>query len=275
MTEHAVQDAEQFVELPHPSTPAPMVERAFRVLDSLSAAEESLSLTELARALGMSKGSMHGLLKTLESTGAVEQCEDRRYALGPHIYDLAQAYVRRAGLRRFALPAMERLAARLGETILLGRVEQDGVRIVERVETRAERLALRISAERGTRVPLLAAATGCVVLASWSIERRKEYLRAHPLPRFTSHSLTDSTAYLAAVAETERSGIGIDREQYLIGVNAVAAPVLGAGGALVAVLWAVGFSARFGDDALRRAGREVHAEAKALSHALGGRLIQA
>lgn len=247
-----------------------MVERAFRVLDVLGAADDSLSLSELARTLEMSKGSMHGLLKTLESAGVVEQGEDRRYIVGPRLYDLAQAYARRAGLRRFALPAMERLAERLGETILLGRAEQDAVRIVERVEARGEHTALRISAERGTRVPLLAAATGRVVLASWPAARREDYLRMHPLPHFTAHSLTDPATYLSAIAETERTGIGIDCEQYLIGVNAVAAPIHGAGETLLAVLWAVGFSARFSGNALGRAGEEVRAEAEAISRTLGG-----
>ena len=54
----------------------------------------------------------------------------------------------------------------LGETVFLGRPEAEGVRIVERVEVEGERQALRISAPRGVRVPLLAAATGRVVLAS-------------------------------------------------------------------------------------------------------------
>src|SRR5438045_7882418 len=88
--------------------PAPMVERAFRLLDLLSVSEEGLTLSDLARALSMSKGSIHGLLKTLENGGAIEQAGDRRYVLGPRIYDLAQVYVQRAGLRHFAVPAMRR-----------------------------------------------------------------------------------------------------------------------------------------------------------------------
>src|SRR6202521_616623 len=91
--------------------PAPMVERAFRLLDLLSVTEEGLTLSELARVLNMSKGSMHGLLKTLESNGAVEQVEERRFVLGSRIYDLAQVSLQHAGLRRFALPAMRRLAS--------------------------------------------------------------------------------------------------------------------------------------------------------------------
>ena len=44
----------------------PMVERTFRLLDLLSASEDGLTFSELVRALGISKGSLHGLLKSLE-----------------------------------------------------------------------------------------------------------------------------------------------------------------------------------------------------------------
>ena len=53
----------------------PMVERTFRLLDLLSAAEDGLTFSDLVRALGISKGSLHGLLKSLERTRAVEQVE--------------------------------------------------------------------------------------------------------------------------------------------------------------------------------------------------------
>src|SRR5579863_8650501 len=168
--------------------PAPMVERAFKLLDLLSVSEEGMTLSDMARALGMSKGSLHGLLKTLEKNGAIEQTEDKGYILGPHIYELAQVYVQQAGLRRFALPAMQRLAAQIAKTILLGRVEQNGVRIIERVEAGSEHAALHISAPRGTRVHLLAGATGRLILASWPREQREAFLRSRSLPRFTAHS---------------------------------------------------------------------------------------
>src|SRR5260221_12664473 len=100
-------------------SPAPMVERAFRLLDLLSEAEEGLTLSYLARALNMSKGSIHGLLKTLENSQVVEQSEDSRYVIVPRIYDLAQAYVHRACLRHFALPVIRRLPASLIESVLL------------------------------------------------------------------------------------------------------------------------------------------------------------
>ncbi len=275
MREQHVQYSEQndLQELSPPvqGQPAPMVERAFRLLELLSVSEEGLTLSDLARTLGMSKGSIHGLLKTLESSGVIEQSEERRYTLGPRIYDLAQAYVQRAGLRHFALPAMRRLAANLGETVFLGRVEQDCTRILECVQDEPDIPSLHISAHRGTRVHLLAAATGPLILASWPAAQRIAFLRGHTLPRFTEHSITDPQQYLAIVEEAAHDGICMDHEQYLTGVNAVAAPIYGPAGTLVALLWIVGFVSRFDHKAMGRAAEQLRAETREISRALGAK----
>ncbi|MGH2496105.1 MAG: IclR family transcriptional regulator [Ktedonobacteraceae bacterium] len=251
--------------------PAPMVERAFRLLDLLSATEEGLTLSDLARSLNMSKGSLHGLLKTLEGSGAIEQLEDRRFVLGPRIYDLAQAYIQRAGLRHFALPAMRRLASSTSETVCLGRIEQHGVRIIESVVDEREQAGLHIAARRGMRLPLLAGACGVIVLASWPVAQRENYLRSHPLPRFTEHSITDPQHFLTRVEEATRTGVSIDHEEYLDGVNAVSMPIYGAGGGLVALLWIVGFASRFKDEVLVGAAEQLRVEAMAVSQSLGAK----
>jgi DNA-binding IclR family transcriptional regulator len=275
MREPSVRESEPAVT---PATPkassrtgasAPMVERAFMLLDLLAGSDAGYSLSELARRLGMSKGSMFGLLKTLEKGGVVEVDEDRRYAPGPRIYNLAQAYIRRSGLRRLVLPAMQRLTARTGETVFLGQVESDGVRIVDLVEVPNGPTALRLSARRGAHLHLLAGATGRVVLADWPLSRREEYLRLRPLPRFTKYSITDQDAYLAAVEETAHTGIGMDREEYLVGVSAVAAAIHGLAGELLALVWIVGFSASFSAETLQLAGEALREETRAISQALG------
>jgi DNA-binding IclR family transcriptional regulator len=274
MTERQVHYNEQLIQetsATAPIVPAPMVERAFRLLDLLSTSEEGLTLSDLARTLGMSKGSVHGLLKTLESNGAVELSDDRRYSLGPHIYELAQFYVQRAGLRRFALPAMRRLAASIGETIFLGRVEQDCTRVIERVQDEGENPGLHVSAPRGARIPLLVRANGPVILASWPLAQRQAFLRSHPLPRFTEHSITDPQQYLDVVEEVARSGVSFDHEAYLIGVNAIATAIYGPGGTLIALLWIVGFASRFDDEAMQQAAQLLLAETAEISRSLGAK----
>jgi DNA-binding IclR family transcriptional regulator len=164
---------------------------------------------------------------------------------------------------------MQRLAARTGETVFLGLMESDGIRIMDLVDVPSEHTALRLSARRGAYLPLLAGATGRVVLASWPEARRREYLRSRPLPRFTEYSITDPDVFLAAAAETAETGVGIDREEYLVGVTAVASPVHGLGGELLALIWIVGFSVDFTDEALARAIRALREETRAVGEALG------
>lgn len=275
MKEPSVQYEEQgdehFATESAPVAPAPMVERAFRLLDLLSVTEEGLTLSDLARTLNMSKSSIHGLLKTLESSGVIEQAGDRRFVLGPRIYDLAQTYNQRAGLRHFALPAMHRLATSTGETVCLGRVEQKCVRIIECVVDEGEQAGLHIAARRGMRIPLFAGAFGALVLATWPLKERENYLRTQPLTRFTEHSITDPRQLLARVDEVVRAGISIDREEYLDGVNAVAAPIYSAGDTLLAFLWIVGFASRFNSEVLDRAVQQLRAETETVSQALGAR----
>ncbi len=251
--------------------PAPMVERAFRVLDLVSSSEDGLTLSELARSLHVSKGSMHGLLKTLEKTGALEQIEEHNYVLGPRLYDLAQSYASRAGLRRFALPAMHRLAEQVGETVFMGRVEDRGVRIIEIVMDEQEQAGLRISARRGSRLHLMAGAAVRVVLAHRSPTERLDFLKQHSLPHFTEHSITDPAVLLKAIEETAITGMGIDRGEYLEGVNAVAAPLYGPAHTFFAMLWIVGFASRLNEQALLKAAQLLHLEAEAISRSLGGR----
>jgi IclR family KDG regulon transcriptional repressor len=248
-----------------------MVERAFRLLDLLSTSEEGLTLSDLARTLDMSKSSAHGLLKTLESNRVVEQTEERRYILGPRIFDLAQASGQRPDLRRVALPVMRRLAASLGQTIFLGRVEEERIRILECIEDEQGPPALRISARPGGRIPLLAGATARVVLASWPQAKREAFLRVQPLPAFTEHSITDAARFLAAVEESAQSGIGEDHEEYLTGVNALAAPIYSSGDMLAGLLWVAGFSSAFGKDAMQQARPQIRAAVGAISRSLGAR----
>jgi DNA-binding IclR family transcriptional regulator len=267
MVEQIAHHTKQYTNPPSTDEPIPMVGRVFQLLDVLMVSEEGLSLSDLARTLHMSKGSMHRLLKTLEDWGVVEQHRERLYVLGPRIYKLA-AYVRGPGLRRIALQAMQRLAIQIGETVFLARIEQDSAQVIESVEAGTEFSFPHVSVPRGTRIPLSAGTAGRIAFASWSLEQRQAWLRTHSLPRFTEHSITAPAQFLAAIEETIATGLAIDLEEYLAGVNAIAVPIIGAGNSLVALLCILGFSSYFDHDAMKRAGDALLEEAENISRSL-------
>src|SRR5215831_20698953 len=93
----------------------PAVERSFRILDLLSSSSAPLGTSEVARRLRLAKSTVHGLLRSLEAVGAVEQVH-RRYRLGPAVDRLAAT----GDLRRRWRPVLQRLAGETGETAFLG-----------------------------------------------------------------------------------------------------------------------------------------------------------
>ena len=65
------------------------VARAARLLKALGGDTPRLGVTELAERVGLAKGTVHGLLRTLEDEGLVEQdAETGKYQLGMALFRL-------------------------------------------------------------------------------------------------------------------------------------------------------------------------------------------
>ena len=66
------------------------VDRAIRILKALAAGPGRLGVSELSERLGLAKGTVHGLLRTLQAHGLVEQHPDSdKYQLGPQLLQLS------------------------------------------------------------------------------------------------------------------------------------------------------------------------------------------
>jgi len=242
----------------------PAVAKAFRLLDLLSASPEPLGVSELARQLGLGKSTIHGLVTTLQAFGAVETVDgSKRYRIGRGLHALAMRTAGRVDLRDLARPSLERLAAQTEQTSFLGVVSADHVTILDLVHGRP---TMSVSAPVGSAIPLLAGAVGKAVLAGWDPATRDAFLRKTELPRFTAQSVTDRHAYARLVEEAAVRGAALDVDEYVDGMRAAAAPVLGASKRTAAVIWVAGFARHIDDvrlgqiaDAVAREAREISA----------------
>jgi DNA-binding IclR family transcriptional regulator len=244
----------------------PAVAKAFRLLDLLSRSPEALGVSELARQLGMGKSTIHGLVVTLEAYGAVEAVDgSKRYQIGRGLHALAMRNAGKADLRDLARPSLERLAAETEQTSFLGIVGTDQVTILDLVHGRP---TMSVSAPVGSAIPLLAGAVGKAVLAGWDRARRERYLRDATLPRFTARTITDPEVYAAAVEEASVRGAALDVDEYVDGMRAAAAPIIGASRQTAAVIWVAGFARDIDDAALAAIADEVAKEAREISASL-------
>ena len=95
------------------------IERAAAILRLLSGRSRRLGVAELAGELRLPKGTVYGILRTLQAVGFVEQDrESGKYQLGPALLHMGSSYLDGNELRTRALNWADGLATRSGESVL-------------------------------------------------------------------------------------------------------------------------------------------------------------
>jgi DNA-binding IclR family transcriptional regulator len=231
---------------------------ARRVTDVLDAFAESggdLGVTEIARRLRCSKSVVHRILVSLsEARYVAADPSTRRYRLGAKALLLARAASMHDDLRRRALPHLQIIRERTGETATLSLV-RGAVRVyAEQVESRS---AVRQTVEVGAEAPLHLGASGKAILAF--------------LPESTRPPVPRSASLETDLERIRRRGYAVSHAERIPGAASVAAPIFDHRGVVVGSVSAAGVLARSDARTTARYGAVVAAEARALSRELGWR----
>jgi DNA-binding IclR family transcriptional regulator len=212
------------------------IERSSAVLRLLAAGPGRLRVKEIADALDLPKSTAHSILRTLEHVGFVEQDpRTARYRLGRGLLDLGSAGMDANELRGRALNWADALAARSGEEVRLGVLDDDRVLVVHHV-FRPDDSAQ--SLDTGVRLPPHATALGKVLLAYSA--PAEESVVAAGLDPYTRLTLIDRRELADALAETRARGWGLSVEEWRPGLAGIAAPVRTSGGLVVGAVGIAG-----------------------------------
>ncbi|MEU5158111.1 IclR family transcriptional regulator [Streptomyces sp. NPDC020875] len=197
------------------------LERAAAMLRLLAGGERRLGLSDIASSLDLAKGTAHGILRTLQAEGFVEQDPaSGRYQLGAELLRLGNSYLDVHELRARALVWTDDLARSSGESVHLGVLHQHGVLIVHHVFRPDDS---RQVLEVGAMQPLHSTALG-KVLAAYDPVAHSEAVEADR-KTFTPLTVTGLDEFESVLAETRARGWGADVEETWEGVAAVAAPI--------------------------------------------------
>jgi DNA-binding IclR family transcriptional regulator len=226
---------------PHGEVAVQSVDRAIVVLEIL-ARRGAAGVTELAVELGVHKSTAFRLLAALENHDLVEQMEDRgKYRLGFGIIRLAGASAAQLDLSRESRPVCERLAAAVGETVNIAVLEDSSAINITQVRGPA---AVTTHNWVGQRTPVHATSSGKVLLAYQPAPIQRKLIGGKPLPRFTPHTIVSPADLLVQLETIREQGYGSTLEELEIGLNAIAAPIRGLDGTVVAAVSASGPSYR-------------------------------
>jgi len=228
---------------------APSVKKAFEILGVLSSSKEGLGVSEIARGLNMAKSTVHGMTSALEELGAVmRDPQTKRYRLGLTLFELGRLAYSQIDLKTLARPIMEELMEKTQASVFLGISSWDHhVTVLDIVESRQD---LKITAPIGTTIPLFAGAVGKVFLASMEEEQTEKIIRSKELTRFTENTIVDPELYYQELRRVRKMGYAVDDEEYILGVRAVASPIVGLG-QLMSAIWVVGFKASLDEEMMK------------------------
>jgi len=250
---------------------APSVKKAFKILYAITEASNGLGISDLSKKLKIGKSTVHGITSALEEMGVlVRDPLYKTYTLGYSLIELCRTAYMKIELKDLARKPMEKLMEKVGETIFLGVLNGDHVTIVDTVESRNE---MKITSPPGTRLPLLAGATGRVLLSQIEKEKAKEIIQKKGLVRYTSKTVTDQRQFLREIEKAKKQGYAVDDEEYISGVRAVAAPLLSAS-APPAALWVVGFTSTLDDQKVKTVIREIQEAVQKIKQSLEGTLTK-
>ena len=208
--------------------------RPLLLLETLSQQHSGISLSALAERLGLPKASVMRLLHALQGQAYVMRDPGTSvFTLGPRAAALGLRTLHAASVAHRYRPLLSALVQRLGETCNLTTREGAQVLYIDRVETTEP---LRMTLPPGSRVPLHCTASGKLFLSQMPAPDCQALVEGLARERKTAHTHTSVAALMAEIERTRKRGLGVDNEEFINGMVAIAIPVRDAQGQCVAAV---------------------------------------
>jgi IclR family acetate operon transcriptional repressor len=197
------------------------VQRAFRLLEAVSAHENGAPAKQLARETGLPLATAYHLLRTLVHDGYLRKLGDGGFVLGDRL-QMLQTMSRGQALLSRVRPTLAALRDELATAAYLTFYEDGEIRVAEIVDSaRAPRVFLWVGFEDAGH----ATALGKSVLRELDEEARKDYLSRHHLADLTPRTITSRPELLRRLDSSPVAPAVTDLEEYTLGTVCVAVPV--------------------------------------------------
>jgi IclR family acetate operon transcriptional repressor len=244
--------------------------RALTIVNRLAAADEGITLTEVAQQVGLSPSTAHRLLTTLEQERYVHfDAERRLWSVGVQAFVAGSAFLKTRSLVGVARPHMRALMEESEETVNLAVEDQFEAIYLAQVECRQ---MMRAFARSGARVPLHCSGVGKALLSAMPDGGLAKVLHRQGLPRVTVKTINTTAALREDLARARERGYALDDEEHAAGLRCLASVIFNENGDAVAAVSLLGPMVRISDDRIPLLGDLVRRKADAITIQLGGAL---
>lgn len=211
------------------------LELGLRILESFDRdAVDEMSLSEMARRIGVSRSSAFRLVHTLQRLGYLErEDETKNYRLGARVMSLGYSFLASKDIAELARPELQRLRTATRCSTHLGILDGADVIYIARFAAHKPVSAM-ISV--GARVPAHATTMGRIILAYKPAGYLSEHFTGRPLVKFSEQTPQTLDALVTALEADRRRGYVISHSSFEAGIASIAAPLFDAKGEVVGAI---------------------------------------
>jgi IclR family pca regulon transcriptional regulator len=197
------------------------LERGLAIIRVFGADRPSMTVSEIAAEIGLTRAAVRRFLLTLTELGYVTG-RNNRFELTPRVLELGYSYLSALSFPDVALPHLEQLVADTAEASEGSILDRGDIVYVVRVPGPA---MMTISVNVGARRPAYATAMGRVLLAHLPAAELEEYLATYELVPVLPRTITEVGEFRAELKRVRENGYALVNQELEEGLVAVAVPV--------------------------------------------------
>jgi IclR family pca regulon transcriptional regulator len=202
------------------------VVKAFGVLHAFTSAQAALTVSEIASAAEVDRGTAFRLVHTLVSLGYLQPVPVRKFRLTLKCLELGFLALTSQDLWAHATPLLEACVPEFCDAASLGALDGPDVIYLARVDKGLARH--NIDRRPGRRVRAYGAALGHAILAFLPEAVQVDVLESSERVKLSERTLIDLDALLERLRQVKKQGYAISDGENAFGLRTVAAPVFDA-----------------------------------------------
>ncbi len=225
----------------------PAIDKCFQILELFEKKREALGITEISNKLTLHKSTVFNIVYTLSDLGILENIENK-FRFGTRLYVLGKSAELGSDLIRNIHPYLKDISKKTNLSAFLGIRSGLKAVIIDKSDSSYD---LKISAEIGARIPLIAGAHGKAFLSLLTIKEINDILSDQKSKKYIRRSGKNIKEYLDCILKVKEEGFVYEDEEYLEGVRAMAIPLNLNRGDLQCAIWAVGLKNQINETSLK------------------------
>lgn len=244
------------------------IAKGMNVLSFIVNSNRAVGITQIARALNLSIGTVQRVTNTLQKLGYLRKDENKQgYILGHKAWGLGLSIIKDIDIKQIAHPYLEELSREINETVNLAILDGTEIVYLDRIKTEQ---IININLSIGSRLPLYCTSMGKSLLAFLPKDELFELLDKIDIKSITPNTITDKGRLLEELQKVRQRGISVNNIELDIGLRSVAAPVRDESGRVIAAVNIAVPSSRITFEELKtRLAKKVIDVTRIISEAMG------